>query len=296
MRLIRLLAIAVALIPHAAAAQTLRDVQERSLMSKLERRIEARAMEFDGLTGIYVREMRTGSEIAIDADQPFPAASVIKIFVLATALRALDPEASHELAARDVVGGSGVLQSKPIGTSWRLRELMTLMMSVSDNTATNILIDHATTERINALIRAHAGSITVLKRRMMDARAADSGRENLLTAREVGRFLAAIEAEEVLDRKDASEFHSMMRLSGRTPFRRRLPPDAEIESKPGELEGVRNEAAVFRKRDRSMIVVVLTSHAADEEDAERFLGDVAADCWSTLDRIGRADATGRLRR
>jgi beta-lactamase class A len=286
----------LALIPFPLSAESLRESQERELFSKLRQRVEARTRAFDGLSGIYIREMRSGSEIAIDADRAFPAASTIKIFILAAALQSVDLDAWYELTREDIVGGTGILRTMSPGSRWRMRDLMTLMMSVSDNTATNVLIEQATQDRINTLIRNHAGRTTTLQRRMMDAQAADSGRENLITAREAGRFLAAVEAEEVLDRSAAARFHAMMQLSEATPFRRRLPAGATAESKSGELEGIRNEVAMFRSRGRSLIVVVLTSHSADEREAERLLGEVAADCWSTLDRIGRADATGRLRK
>ena len=109
--------------------------------------------------GVYVRAVATGEETALNADRPFQMASVFKIPILAELLsqahagtRSLDDRVilTNEMKAP----GSGVLKELSAGTPLTVRDLATLMIIVSDNTATDILLGLVTKEAVNARLRA----------------------------------------------------------------------------------------------------------------------------------------------
>jgi beta-lactamase class A len=101
---------------------------------------------FRGSVGLYARRLDTGEEITVDPDTPRPTASAAKQFVLLTFADqvtggALDPDRRVELRDADIVVGSGVLRYCEPGLRPTLSDLAVLMMTISDNVATNLLLD-----------------------------------------------------------------------------------------------------------------------------------------------------------
>jgi beta-lactamase class A len=118
----------------------------RSDTAALRRQIEAIAATHAGVAGISMRNLSTGESISIRGDETFPSASLIKVTLLVALLdevrqgRATLEERST-MIARDRVGGSGILKHMASGTSLTLEDLAWLMITLSDNTATNLIID-----------------------------------------------------------------------------------------------------------------------------------------------------------
>ena len=129
------------------------------MADQLRRRIRGIADRLKGTMGVYVRALETGETIEINADQPFQMASVFKIPILAELLsqaesgaRALDDR--YVLTDDLKSPGSGVLKELSAGTALTVRDLATLMIIVSDNTATDILLGLVTKDAVNARLRA----------------------------------------------------------------------------------------------------------------------------------------------
>lgn len=129
------------------------------MTTALRRRIRGIAARLAGTMGVYVRALGTGDTVAINADQPFQMASVFKVPVLAELLSQVDAGArslDDRVALTDAMRspGSGVLKELGAGTSLTLRDLATLMIIVSDNTATDILLRLVTRQAVNARLSA----------------------------------------------------------------------------------------------------------------------------------------------
>lgn len=112
------------------------------LRAALEREVEGYA----GVVGITVRDLSSGWTLSIRGDETFPSASLIKVPVLVALLdevhagrMALDEPIT--MVARDRVGGSGILKHMASGHRMTLEEAAWLMITLSDNTATNLLLD-----------------------------------------------------------------------------------------------------------------------------------------------------------
>ncbi|MGA7525203.1 MAG: serine hydrolase [Acidobacteriaceae bacterium] len=143
-----LLAFALAVLP--ASAQN-----DPALTAKLQSMIDG----FHGKVSLYAKDLATGQTVTLDADQPVPTASVIKLTVLYTALQQIRAGRVHFddkliLTKKDQVPGSGVLLFLDTPLTLTLKDALTLMIAVSDNTATNLVIDHLGLKAIDDTITA----------------------------------------------------------------------------------------------------------------------------------------------
>jgi beta-lactamase class A len=125
----------------------------------LTRRLESQISGFHGKVALYATDLATGKSVAIDADQQVPTASVIKLGILYTALEQIRAGQAHFddrllLNHEDQVPGSGVLLFLDTPHTLTLKDALTLMIAVSDNTATNLVIDDLGLETIDSELTA----------------------------------------------------------------------------------------------------------------------------------------------
>lgn len=147
-RVLALLAFALAILP--ASAQS-----DPALTAKLRGQIAG----FHGQVSLYAKDLATGQTVTLDADEPVPTASVIKLTVLYTALQQIRAGRVHfddplTLRHEDQVPGSGVLLFLDTPLTLTFKDALTLMIAVSDNTATNLAIDHLGLKAIDDTIGA----------------------------------------------------------------------------------------------------------------------------------------------
>lgn len=132
------------LVALVAAALPLR-AQPQSALDRLQARIETVTRSIAATWGIYVKSLDTGEEIAIDADRQMDTMSVIKIPIMVEAYRQaaegrLRLSDMHVLKDTEKLPGTGILQRFAEGTTLSLADLVDLMIIVSDNTATDIVL------------------------------------------------------------------------------------------------------------------------------------------------------------
>ena len=133
--------------------------------------LETLLQKAPGRYGIYAKDLETGAVLAYHEHEVFPSASTIKVPVMAEVYRRVEEDhASLDdrvvMRLEDQVGGSGVLQDLTPGTEFSVRDLTTLMITVSDNTATNLLIDYLGLNAINQMIQRLGMNNTELVRRL----------------------------------------------------------------------------------------------------------------------------------
>ena len=117
----------------------------------MEKRIREIISENSGVTGVLLRDS-VGKTITINEEVVFPSASLIKLFILMT-LNKEDYNKKIELKKEDKVGGCGILKVMGDGLSLTVKDIAYLMICLSDNTATNILIDYIGMDKINSCIK-----------------------------------------------------------------------------------------------------------------------------------------------
>jgi beta-lactamase class A len=120
----------------------------------LSARLRAQADAFHGKVALYAVDLSSGKSVSIDADTPVPTASVIKLAILFEALKQVQSGRVHfddrlVMKKSDQVAGSGVLTLFDTPHALTLKDALTMMVVVSDNTATNLVIDHLGLGRID---------------------------------------------------------------------------------------------------------------------------------------------------
>lgn len=220
--------------------------------------------------GLYARSLegpQAGQEVDFFADEPLPSASLIKLLVLGELLRRADAglSLSRTVALRPeaLVGGSEMVSELDPPSRPTLRWLAQAMITVSDNTATNALIDLLTFHEINALARYLGLSNTLLGRYMMDTAARDRGEENYTSARDAAALLAELYKGELLS-TDSRNFALGLLLAQRQPPGppMNFPSGSRPAYKPGDLDDVRNCAALSLLPGRTFSIVVLVQGAS----------------------------------
>ena len=123
----------------------------------LASRIEASLNSLNAKTSFYAKHLPSGREIAIRADEPMNALSVIKIPIMVLAYRdadagTLELDERYQIQPEDMRRGSGLLQSFSPGIEPTYRDIITQMIITSDNTATDVVIKRLGLERVNMML------------------------------------------------------------------------------------------------------------------------------------------------
>jgi beta-lactamase class A len=142
-----------------------------SAQSGLQSQLNAIAAQHHGKVALFAENLKTGETAEITADQPVPTASVIKLTILLEAIdQVRNGQASLDekivLKKDNQVEGSGVLGLMDVPLTLTLKDALTLMVVVSDNTATNLMIDRFGLDRINAHTRELGLKDTYLYKRV----------------------------------------------------------------------------------------------------------------------------------
>ena len=282
-----------------SAQQTL-PPKEHLLFQKLDSTIQTEARSLDGILGVYVLDLTNGNTLALNADETFPTASTIKIAILAELFRQaqqgkLNLNEPYVLQSKDLVGGSGISSSLTPGTTkLTLRDVAALMISVSDNSMTNVIIDRVGMDNVNALLDSLGLSHTRLRRKMMDIKAAAERRENISTPREISQLLEALYQGKVLNRQFTENFFNLLSIHKESYLPRLLPEDLRVANKPGELEGVRNDCGIVFTGKRPYSLCVMSTYVRHEREAGDAIARISFAAWQTFDRLDRSSDLGRV--
>jgi beta-lactamase class A len=271
------------------------------LWSRMEDSIRAVVKETDAVVGVAVLDLTDQRAFYLHADGVYPTASTIKIAVLAELYRQHERGSGAKLGdlytveAKDGVGTEGILQSMSAGVS-RItnQDLALLMVSLSDNSATNVLIDRVGMDNINAWLAQLGLERTRLRRHMLDVKAAQEGRENTATPRELVTMLRVIHEGRVFGKPTTEDFFRMLSTLKSSYIPRLLPADLMVANKPGSLDAVRNDAGIVFVPGRPFAIAVMTTFARDELAAEQSIARITREAWSYFDRVGKSSSLGRI--
>jgi beta-lactamase class A len=270
------------------------------LWQKLESTIHDVDQNLDGVAGIAIEDLTTGDHFFLRENEVFAQASSIKIAVLAELYRQaqqgkLKLTDVYIVQASDLVPDSDIMGGLTPGiTRITLRDLATMMVAVSDNSATNVLIDRVGMDNVNAMLASLGLSHTRLRRKMMDLEAAKHGRENISTPREMMSLLEAIYRGKVLNPESTSDFFKVLSTNKASWIPRDLPADVRVADKPGSLEAVRNDSGIVFVEGRPYVICVMTAFLRNERDGEEAISKISLAAWRMFDRLSRATEYGRV--
>ncbi len=266
------LAAALILIAGALPAETWQDA------------VKARIAAFPAHVSLYARNLETGAELAIRAGDPVRTASTIKLPILC---------AVHDLVAsgkatwtgvltvrpRDKVSGSGILGSEiSDGVQLPLRDITNLMIVLSDNTATNMVLERFTADAVNAYLdriglpatrsmRKIRGDGAVLQEaegwsaagRLPENEKYGIGRS---TPRDMVAILQRLDKGEIVSPRDSAEILEVMQRCQDSDGVRRKLPGIPIANKTGALDALRSEVAlVYSKGGKIAIAITVDGMA-----------------------------------
>jgi beta-lactamase class A len=267
---------------------------------KLEKSILEIDRGLDGVMGVAIVDLTDGHKYLLHANDVYPQASSIKICVLAELYRQaqqgkLKLTDLYTVDASDLVQDSDIMGGLTPGvTQITLRDLATMMVAVSDNSATNVLIDRVGMDNVNAFLNAQGLRDTRLRRKMMDLKAAAEGRENVSTPNEMLNLLQALYRGEILNKEMTDDFFKVLSTHKDSWIPRNLPDDLKIADKPGALEGVRNDSGVIFVDKRPYVLCVMTTYLHRERDGEEAISNISLAAWRMFDRLARASEYGRV--
>jgi beta-lactamase class A len=307
----RLVAFFIALVLAASVfgqqkAEAPHDTGSDLLWKKLETRVEEIADRLDGVMGVAIRDLTDGRILLRNGDRVFPTASSIKIAILLELYRQ-DQEARAGAKGKAKLDDLYIFDPKDLvedsqimaGLTARItrvtnRDLAQFMVAVSDNSATNVLIDRVGMQNVNASLRSLGLTKTMLRRKMIDLAAARRGDENVATPQEMVLLLEAIYEEKTLNKEATAEFIKQLSTLKNSYIPRLLPDNVQVANKPGELEAVRNDCGIVYAPNRPFAISVMTAYDRDEKAAGRAISKVALEAYHYFEMRGKASEYGRI--
>ncbi|AIF54285.1 serine hydrolase [Pelosinus sp. UFO1] len=235
------------------------------MMEELRKKIEHVLARYTGRWGIVIQSHTTGESVEINPEMIFPSASMIKVPILyevvrQTASGLISLDESLVVTDHFRTGGAGILKELRPNISMTVRELLTLMIILSDNTATNMLIDLVGMDSVNKTMKDLGLGQTVLRRRMMDFEAALAGKENDTSAADLAHLFSIIYGNSKLP----TEYSELMldiltrqQVQDKLPFY--LPEETVIAHKTGTLSGVEHDGGILFLPGGPYIICILTA-------------------------------------
>jgi beta-lactamase class A len=258
--------------------------------SAIEARIAERLKAFPGIMGVSALHLDTGESIAVDADRRFPTASTIKTPVMVEVFQRIQDGGLRRdqlvtLTDEAKVGGSGVLHGLRGGGQHSVGDLLYLMIAVSDNTATNLLINLVGTKAVNERMAAYGLPQTRLYRPTFRGGHADAWPEEekeyglgSTTPREMMRLMEKIARGQAVSAEASQEMLALLRkqqVNDMLP--RRLPSgddvwlahktgqDAEKQPDASGVSGqVRADAGIVSTPKGRYVVAIYARRVRDE--------------------------------
>ncbi len=268
------------------------------LRRKLTAEIEKIATSFDGVMGLAIRDLTTGEEFLVNQNLTFATGSSIKIPVLIE-LHKQAAEGKYKLTDQrwlertDKVGGSGVINNFGDHTSQlSLNDLAVLMIVLSDNTATNMLIDQTGMANVNATLDQLGLKAIRLRRKMIDVAASARGDENIATPITATDLMSKLYRGEVISRSLSDDVLKFLKLRKSSPIPRLIPANIAIANKPGGIEGVACDWAIVYVPGRPFAISVMTNYNGESANADEAIAKVAKLAYDYFARLARSTHYG----
>src|SRR5215216_87677 len=266
--------------------------------NKIEELIHASGAE---TVGIAFYDLATGEQFFVEPDKSFHAASTMKVPVMMEVYRqagankySLDdriPVKNDFVSIADgsrysITAESDSDQSlyNKIGQTETIRELVRLMIDVSSNLATNILIERVNAQHVMGLMQeVGAKNIRVL-RGVEDSRAYERGLNNTTTARDLMILLRLMAERRAVSKKASDEMIKVMlnqKFNEGIPAG--LPPEARVAHKTGSITKIYHDAAiVYLPNRKPYVLVVLTRGIEDEKRSHKLIADISRAVYESL--------------
>jgi beta-lactamase class A len=263
---------------------------DRVWAERFQTTLETIAREADGVLGIHAIDLVSGRAFGVRDTLVFPQGSAIKIAILLELYRRSDMgdlKLTDRLPVRasDRTGGSSMLVDFTDGGSeLALRDIAMFMIRISDNTATNILIDRLGMERINLTMREVGFPEIKLQRKMIRPQESVKGNENIATPRAAARLMSRIYKCDIPVSKPACEdMRALLAIPKGGSLPDPLPNNVRVEWKPGGITGVETYWGVVVLPGRPYAIAAMLNYGGDS--TARDLRKVSAAAYQYFSRL-----------
>ena len=258
----------------------------------LQQSVKSEISQFKGETGIVIKDLETGWELAYNRDKLFPSASLAKIPLMAACFLAVDQgriklDRNIALKSADKLTGSGVLKDMPAGTTFSVERLIGLMIYDSDNTATNIVTNLVGIDYLNNAFKSFGLKNTDLSRKIADYQSRDKGIENYTTAEDMAFLLEKIYRRSLGNKNVSDQCISMLKLTRMNDrISKYLPPEITVAHKTGLENGICHDAGIVFTRKGNFIIAVLTKHAnSNSAPSKEFIAKVSLHAYKYFEQL-----------
>lgn len=260
----------------------------------MSKSIEEIVTSSQGTWGVVIEHLESGKRFTINPDHLFYAASIIKMPIMSAVYREqlaarLNLHDTLTLHAQDQVGGSGVLQLLTPGTTLTIKDLVTLMIAVSDNAATNMLIDRLTLPVIQASLEEDGMTASALRNKLQTVPAVFNGR-NEITAQDIATWCRKVAKGELVSLYASLQMVDVLK---RQQYRNKLPallPDPEnpiagglplweMANKTGMVKDIEHDAGILYLPGASFVIVTLSYQCSDAIPTMQRIGRTIYDHW-----------------
>ena len=225
--------------------------------------------------------MPDGERFTHNAERRFVAASTVKIPIMIELFRQIDHgkhalDDRYQLQRADRAAGSGVMLHLHDGMEFTLKDLTYLMISISDNTATNVLIDRVGIEQVNATMRELGMAGSTLSRKMGQRDENRPDKENWATPDDYATAVESLLNGQAASPSSCAQMIAMLeKQQNDRRIARHVPEHLRWGSKTGSLPGVVNDAGFIETARGPMIVSIYCEHP-DRHLAEQTIGDITS--------------------
>ena len=281
---------ALALISTNVYAQTDMRVE---LRKKFEAELQKLNDSFDGAFGAQFVDLTDGQKISINAENIFPTASTIKVPILIELFRQADqkPDLLKQQRPFNQKTGGGMARLLGEGSSIALEDVAKMMINLSDNTATNILIDELGMDSVNRLLTSMGFKQTKLQRRMLENTAQAKNLENITTPAEAATIMTRIaQCELPVSKAACARIREILEIPQNPhPTKDPIPRNIPIAFKWGGVEGVSCGQAIVGLPDRPYVFSLMTTYGMDAAPTLRAASEAGFNYFS---KLARANAYG----
>lgn len=247
----------------------------------LERALKNRIRNFKGTVGLVIEDLDTEWEISFNKDTLIPSASLIKVPIMLACFYAAEDGKINlgdevHIKPSEVVAGSKELGNKASSSVFTVEELLRPMITESDNTAANALIDLLGFDASNEYFKKMGLKNTNIARKMLDFEKRKEGEENYTTAQDMAYLLEGLYHESILN-KDVSRkcmvLLGQQKINDRIP--RKLPRGTFVAHKTGLEKYVCHDAGIVFTDKGNFLICILTKHSDSfSRSTKKFISDV----------------------
>jgi beta-lactamase class A len=244
------------------------------LAAKLQSDLQRLAAAAPGVVGISVVDLSSGQRFGVNEGLVFPQGSAIKVPILIELYRRADLgelKLTDRLPVRrdNQVGGSGLLQYfSDGGSEMSVHDLAVAMIVLSDNSATNILIDRLGMDRVSRTMAELGAGQTKLQRKMIRPEESAKGNENLSTPAEAADVMVRIARCQLpLSAASCAGIKSILEIPKSGAFREPIPASVRVAWKPGGIEGAQTAWGLVDVPGAPYAITIMINYGPDDLDA-----------------------------